>query len=42
MKKLLFLLVFVFACDYSTLRIEENSTLLEFPAGVSREESSTT
>ncbi|MED5354929.1 MAG: DUF6265 family protein, partial [Bacteroidota bacterium] len=34
MKKILFLLVFlpfVFACDYSTSRIEENSTLLEFP-----------
>ena len=35
MKKLLFLLVFVFACDYSTSRIEENSI-------VSGEESSTT
>ena len=42
MKKLLFLLVFVSACDYPTSRIEENSTLLEFPAVVSREESSTT
>ena len=34
MKKILFFLVFipfVFACDYSTSRIEENSTLLEFP-----------
>ena len=45
MKKLLLLLLFiplVFACDYSTSRIEENSTLLEFPAFVSGEESSTT
>jgi len=45
MKKLLFLLVFipfVFACDYSTSRIKENSTLLKFPAVVNGEESSTT
>ena len=45
MKKLLFLLVFisfVFACDYSSSRIKENSTLLKFPAVVSGEEISTT
>ena len=42
MKKLLFLLVFVSACDYPTSRLEENSTLPEFPTVVSREESSTT
>ena len=43
MKKLLFLLVFIpfiFACNYSTSRIEENSTLLKFPEDVSGEESS--
>ena len=45
MKKLYLLLLFiplVFACNYSTPRIEENSNLLEFPAVVSVEESSTT
>ena len=45
MRKIILLLLFiplVFACDYSTSRIEENSTLLEFPAVVSGEESSTT
>ena len=45
MKKLYLLLLFiplVFACNYSTSRIEENSNLLEFPAVVSVEESSTT
>lgn len=44
MKNLLFLLVFisfVFACDNSISRNEENSTLLKFPEVVSREESST-
>ena len=44
MKKLILLLLFiplVFACDYSTSRIEENSTLLKFPEVVNREESST-
>ena len=43
MKKLLFHLVFVpfiFACNYSTSRIEENSTLLEFPENINGEESS--
>lgn len=45
MKKLFILLLFipfVFACDYSTSRIEENSTLLKFPEVVSGEERSTT
>ena len=45
MKKLLFFLVLIpiiFACDYSTSRIKENSTLLKFPAVVSGDESSTT
>ena len=45
MKKLHLLSLFIpliFACDYSTSRIKENSTLLEFPAVVSREERSTT
>ena len=44
MKNLLFLLVFisfVFACDNSISRNEENSTLLNFPEVVSGEESST-
>ena len=43
MKKLLFFLVFTplfFACDYSRSKIEENSTLLEFPEDVSEEKSS--
>ena len=45
MKKLLFFLVFTplfFACDYSRSKIEENSTLLEFPKVISGKESSTT
>ena len=45
MKKLLLLSLFIpliFACNYSTSRIKENSTLLEFPAVVSGQESSTT
>ena len=45
MKKLHLLSLFIpliFACDYSTSRIKENSTLLEFPAVVSGQESSTT
>ena len=44
MKNLLFLLViisFVFACNNSISRNEENSALLKFPEVVSREESST-
>ncbi len=43
-KKLLFLLLFislVFACDYSTSRIEENNTLVEFSSGISEEVGST-
>ena len=43
MKKLLFLLVFtpfIFACNYSTSRIEENSTLLKFPEDINEEENS--
>ena len=45
MKKLHLLSLFIpliFACDYSTSRIKENSTLLKFPEVVSGEESSTT
>ena len=44
MKNLLFLLVFisfVFTCDNSIPRNEENSSLLKFPEVVNREESST-
>ena len=43
MKKLLFLLVFIpfiFSCNNSTSRIEENSSLLKFPEDVSGEKSS--
>ena len=43
MKKLLFLLVFIpfiFSCNNSTSRIEENSSLLRFPEDVSGEKSS--
>ena len=45
MKKLILQLLFipfVFACDYSTPRIDENSTLLKFPEVVIGEKSSTT
>jgi hypothetical protein len=44
MKKLLYLLIFIpffIACDFSTSRIKENSTLPEFSSVVSGEESST-
>jgi hypothetical protein len=44
MKKLLYLLIFipfVIACDFSTSRIKENSTLPEFSSVVSGEERST-
>ena len=43
MKKLILLLLFiplVFSCDYSTSRIEENSTLPKFPEDINGEESS--